>query len=245
MKEIMMELPKDINPCPIMEALFEVRFDSGLPGDAIFGIVYNSFKEEYPNLIKLPILQLPEQIRNSDPALVYNPHYQLRNDEFVVQIGPKVISIAKQKPYETWKPFHSKIVSTFKDVAGLNIITNISRIALKYINFFQDCNIVDNSNLTIALDGESLDSKAISLETKITMNNSVSILKVLTNATIAQNNTKMTGSIVDIDTVLAKIPENINLNDLGDYAATLHQDEKQLFYKILSEDYMKTLEVTY
>lgn len=241
----MMKLPKNISPCPIIEAIFEVRFDSGLPGDAIFGIAYNSFKEEYPNLIKLPILQLPEQIRNSDPALMYNPHYQLRNNNFIAQIGPKVISIAKQKPYGTWEIFYDKIVSTFKNVADLNIITNINRIALKYVNFFPNCNIIDNSNLTLSLGGVPLDSEAISLETTVTTIDSVSVLKILTNATITLNNTKMAGSIADIDTVLSKIPEDIDLNDLGRYATTLHQDEKQLFYKILSEDYMETLEVTY
>jgi len=59
-----MKIPKKIDPCPIVEAIVEIRFDSNLPGDAIFGVIYNQFKEDYPKFTKLPILQLPEAIRS-------------------------------------------------------------------------------------------------------------------------------------------------------------------------------------
>jgi len=44
-------LPVSINPCPIAEAIFEVRFETTYPGDAIFGIIYNPFKDEFPKPI--------------------------------------------------------------------------------------------------------------------------------------------------------------------------------------------------
>jgi uncharacterized protein (TIGR04255 family) len=69
-----MKLPKKISPCPIVEAIIEIRFDASLPGDAIFGIIYNMLKDEYTNLEKLPILELPDAIRTTDPNLMYSPH---------------------------------------------------------------------------------------------------------------------------------------------------------------------------
>jgi len=42
----MVPLPKSIETCPIIEAIFEIRFESTVPGDAIFGIIYNEFKTE-------------------------------------------------------------------------------------------------------------------------------------------------------------------------------------------------------
>ena len=40
---------------------------------AVFGIIYNLIKEEYRgNVINLPILQIPEQIREVDPNLFWD-----------------------------------------------------------------------------------------------------------------------------------------------------------------------------
>jgi uncharacterized protein (TIGR04255 family) len=68
------QLPKKISPCPITEAIVELRFESDIPNDAVFGIVYQDFKTDYPVLEDLPILQLPESIRKQDKALHYKPY---------------------------------------------------------------------------------------------------------------------------------------------------------------------------
>ena len=83
-----MKLPKKITPCPIVEAIVEVRFESDIPEDAIFGVIYSKFKEEYSDLEKTALLQLPEQIRSKDPSLKFKPYYKLRNENFILQIGP-------------------------------------------------------------------------------------------------------------------------------------------------------------
>ena len=89
-----MQLPKVISPCPIIEAIVEVRFDASIPSDAIFGVVYNEFKNDFPKKPEsLPITQLPEQIRNNEPNLLYKPHYRLSDSTFLLHVGQKVISI--------------------------------------------------------------------------------------------------------------------------------------------------------
>ena len=52
----MTEIPSKIDPCPIKEVAFEIRFTSSIPEDAIFGIVFDQFKEDYENKAEaLPI----------------------------------------------------------------------------------------------------------------------------------------------------------------------------------------------
>ena len=70
-----MQIPKKITPCPILEAIVEIRFEPEEPDDAIFGIIYNQFKKSFPEIEKLPILQIPDQFRSKDPNLIYKPHY--------------------------------------------------------------------------------------------------------------------------------------------------------------------------
>ena len=41
-----MKIPKRINPCPIIEAIVEIRFEANIPPDAVFGVIYNEYPEE-------------------------------------------------------------------------------------------------------------------------------------------------------------------------------------------------------
>ena len=61
-----MKIPKKITSCPLVETIVELRFESSLPPDAIFGVIYQKLKSDYPKVDKLPILQIPEEIRFKD-----------------------------------------------------------------------------------------------------------------------------------------------------------------------------------
>ena len=104
-----MKLPQKIEPCPIIDALFEIRFDTKMPLDAVFGIVYQIFAEEYNKPIDLPILEIPAVIRKEDPTLKYKPHHRMENDDFVLQIGPNMISFSSYPSYSGWYKFSNGI----------------------------------------------------------------------------------------------------------------------------------------
>ncbi len=46
---------------------------------AIFGVFFNALKDKYNKVEELPILQLPEQLRNQDPNLTHKPLYKISN----------------------------------------------------------------------------------------------------------------------------------------------------------------------
>ena len=77
------KLPSRLSNCPIIDALVELRFESNLNKSLIFGYMYKQIVElyphEYPNgVISLPVLQIPEAIRNSDPNMRFKPLYRLK-----------------------------------------------------------------------------------------------------------------------------------------------------------------------
>ena len=91
-----MKLPKKISPCPILEAIIEIRFSTTLPEDAseaFFGLVYQEISDEYPGIERLPILQLPEAVRNMDDSLKYQPYYRLKGDKFLINLSPRVFGL--------------------------------------------------------------------------------------------------------------------------------------------------------
>lgn len=100
-----MKVHKNLNPCPIVDALVEIRFKANFPPDAIYGIVFKTLKNKYPVTEDLPIMQLPSQARNSDPNLIGSPFYKFSNDDFTVQIGPTVMTVSSYPEYAGWEKF--------------------------------------------------------------------------------------------------------------------------------------------
>ena len=151
-----MDIPTKITPCPIVEAIAELRFVTNLPDDAVFGVIYNKFHNEFGKPDKLPVLQLPEAIRSQDQNLIYTPHYKFHEDAYIMQVGPKVLSLANIKEYVGWDTFSDKIKETFEKLSDLEIVDRIERFGLRYINLFADINIYEKSMLQIQLEDKNL-----------------------------------------------------------------------------------------
>src|SRR5687768_13516679 len=103
-------LPKKIEICPIIDAVIELRFESNLPPEIIPGIVYGKFGKRYPKTEKLPLMEVPSSLRDSDPNLMYSPVYKLFNESFIFQIGPRVFSVLCPKEYKGWTSFKAEIL---------------------------------------------------------------------------------------------------------------------------------------
>ena len=239
----MIKIPKKITPCPISEAIFEIRFDSVLPGDAIFGIFYKEFKDEYKEFIKLPILQFPEVVRSRDPNLIHSPHYKLQRDNFLLQIGPKVFSLVNFKEYSGWDTFSQKITDTINKIASTEVINIINRVGLRYINFFKDIDIYNKSNLKMMLNQKPFETSNFDLTAEIQTEKCTNRVKIANNALMGSPKEKAKGSIIDIDVVYKNIDNFFqNIKEVIDIS---HGDEKQLFFSLLNEEYIKTLNPEY
>ncbi len=235
------KLPISISPCPIIEAIFEIRFESYFPGDAIFGIVFNQFKDEFQNVEQLPILQLPAAIRNQDPNLKFSPHYKIKKDNFIIQIGPNVFSLTNIKEYCGWKVFSEKIFNTYNKVSELNLIKKQFRTALRYINILPDINIFENSNLGIKLNDRSLGANQINFTAEIPYEYGASNLKLINFAEVIFENQAVKGAIVDIDTHV----QQEKFDNFQDAVKCAHTAEKELFFKLLKQEFLNTLNPVY
>ncbi len=231
--------PKSIQPCPIIEALFELRFTSRIPSNAIFGMIYGVLQDKFPNAENLPILQIPEALRAKDPNFRFKPHYKIANSQLAVQIGPEVLSISCYPKYLGWNALFSEIISIIDEVKTLNIINNVERIGLRYINFFEN-NIFENIDLNISLKQEPINYKNTVIKTEIVEEQFKSILQIANN----QEYDGKQGSFIDIDT--------ISINDVSNFfvkkenlISLIHDTEKSVFYNLLNQDFLNTLNPEY
>ena len=228
------QLPKKISPCPILESIVEIRFDSHFPSDAIFGIIYNEFKTDYPNVQELPILQLPEIVRKQDPILKYKPYYKLSSDDkFLFQVGARTTSLINLSPYSGWGVFSGKIKDLVQRIKKLEIVSAYSRVGIRYRNGF-DCNILEKINLSLNMTGKSFTDLDSSIRLEVPTGKFISTLQIANNAQVTKAGAVVKGSVIDIDTYI----EN-PVNDIIDLIESGHSEEKKLFYTLLKKEFIE------
>jgi uncharacterized protein (TIGR04255 family) len=235
-----MRIPIKISPCPIQEAAVEIRFESNFPSDAVFGLIYNAFKSEYTGPTeKLPILQLPDFVRTKDPNLTYQPHYKLTKNGFILQIGPKVISINNVNKYVGWADYSKKIFKSIEKMKKLNLITKLVRIGIRYINFFE-LDIYKNINLDLKLSKKPFISEQLSIRSLLKTGRFLTNLQVLNHGNIFNKH----GSIIDIDTYIEKLNER-DFENLESVINEGHNKEKEVFFTLLKSDFLNQFHPEY
>ncbi|MGI8495536.1 MAG: TIGR04255 family protein [Pyrinomonadaceae bacterium] len=240
-----MTLPKQINPCPINQAVVGIRFNSSLPPDAVFGVVYNKLKDSYKSAEQLPILQIPEAVRNNDSNLLYQPHYKLTRDHFAFQVGPKVISLAvTDQKYTTWESYYEEIQSVFEKIKEIEFISDVVRVGLRYINFFAD-DIWKNININVRVIENEIAGEEIFLRTVLDRDEYKVMLQAGNQLNLEENNQVVgRASIIDIDTSIEG--ENINFfEDMRSILEKCHSIEKEIFFGLLKDDFKDSLNPEY
>ncbi len=239
-----MKLPKKISKCPIIDAVIEIRFESSINSNAIFGIIYSCLQAEYPKVETLPILQVPEPLRENDPVFKYKPHYKISDDQYTIQIGSDVIAFGSVIPYPGWTEFSRKFQSNFDNILKTGIIHKVIRLGVRYINYF-DNNIFDNVILEFKSTDNilNLPTGNTVIRTDVPCNSYTSTLQITNNAKIDPEN-EIVGSLIDIDTF--KIYQDMSfLNSYKSEIQNAHNIEKELFFSILKQDYINSLEPVY
>lgn len=239
-------LPITLEKCPIVDSLIEIRFEANFFKNAVFGLIYDVLKDDFSGrpVTSLPILQMPEQLRDIDPNLHFKPHYSLMDEHFVVQIGPDVLSIAAKNPYPGWKVFSAYAFSVIDRVIKKNIIKKVLRIGHRYINFF-DSDILPNLTIKLELQDSTYSLKNSLIRSVIEdVDGFVHTLQISNDAQYNNNEKNTSGSIIDIDTF-----KEFRMNDITNYdnsnINTAHDLEKKLFFSLLKDSFLKELSPKY
>ena len=236
-----MKLPIRLEKCPLIDCIIEVRFDTNIVKSAVFGLIYKQIQSDYPgNVINLPISQLPEAIRMSDPNLKYKPLYRIEGDKTVIQIGPDVINLSSKIPYIGWDEFLRIAKKVLNKAFESGAIGYISRLGHRYINFV-DRDIT--SELAMSFKFENIDMQTVNSFNVRTTLAQGEYLNNLSLTNDGQFNGKR-GSLIDIDT-FREYHDDYFMNHMEEELQKAHQSEKMLFFSLLKESLLATLKPIY
>ncbi len=113
--------------CPIVETTMDIYCTFQIPNDAVIGVIYNLLQQTEIGVLKLeklPISNIPEEIRKSDPNLRNRPTHQIICNEGVILIGANSLSFGILPPYKSWEvsqAFIRKVLTFIKNAPIIKV----------------------------------------------------------------------------------------------------------------------------
>jgi uncharacterized protein (TIGR04255 family) len=240
-----LRLPTKIDD-PILEAGVEIRFTTSYPHEAIFGLLYNKIRDKYPLNERLPIVQMPEEARFSIPALQFQPYYRFKNPQtnYVVQVGASMLSVSVLRPYAGWRALFAETNYVIEQLNSLNIINLVQRCSLKYIDVF-GADIFSAIKLNISAEPFEIRSSEMMFQSVFRRGEFQCLLQLNNAVQIVMDGRNITnGSLLDLEA----IRDTKEIDFFSDYTSILnaaHQAQKEIFFSLLKEDVLNTLNPTY
>jgi len=236
--------PLKLSPVPIISAVVEIKFIPNIPNDAVFGVLYPLLNQKFPNLNKLPILQVPSDIRDRDPQFMNSPHYELSNGKtniLKVLLGPGVLAIVFNKinnEYPGWTEYIEKeIQKIYSDVFDSKIVKSITRFGIRYTDFF-DTNIFENTEFHILQDDYNIAlNEKVQIIRSFEKENFMHNVVLSNNAGINIDGINKIGSIIDIDSYIDNPDDNFQ-NEYKKYLSNGHTINKKQFFTILKKEFI-------
>ena len=211
----------------------------------MFGVVFAAVKELFDSNSKLPIVELPETIRNEDPNLRYQALYELRKGSKIrLRVGPRVLTFANTRPYVGWTDWFGFIRSVLSRLEKTKVLEFAERLGIRYINLFEQ-SILDKVNLSVSINGVDLSDQTTTPRTEFHDGDITKVLQVSNRVQVTLEGKKVNGSVIDIDCLHLFGRERSFYEAYPDIAVSAHQAEKKLFFGLLKPEFLETLNPAY
>lgn len=235
-----MKIPRKIND-RLKNAIVQIHFESNLPSGAILGYFHQIFNKEVQFMAsRTPIISNGKiiGIEEATPIIVTN------DKNFTILIQDNTITFDLVDGYKGWDIYVENIKKYMSPIFESNIINKINQIGVRYISNFDEIMIYDHINANINLAFVKTDFKGQS-RFEFSNNNSTVILNLISGSIIAnsKNETPKLGSIIDIDVI--QKPNISSIGELVKIVNEIHEVEKSIFFSLLKESFLSTLNPIY
>lgn len=244
------ELPIKLNADPIIDAVIEIRVKASQPlGSLMPGVLLKANDVGFVQSQQLPAANIPEQIRRSDPNLMYQPLIKIElEDGFSLLVGDQVLAIVSPIPYVGGDKFKNKALQVIRVLLDLSVVESVQRVSIKYTDFLEANSLqeLDNYlNLDFKLGNtHTPEINGYDLNFHITKKNLLHLIRLVALTRLGNN---QEGMVLDIDTI-----KQINSTDIQDFKESLfqtldeiHTKSKAKFFSLLTKKALDKLEAVY
>ena len=237
-------LPTKITPCPIVEAILEIRFVTSESWRTLPGLLYAKIRERYPEQRDLSLAQLPEEIRRQQVGFANLPLMQFLSSDFLVQFGPRVVSlVTKPNSYPGWTALEKEMTWLLAQLQECGFISESERLGVRYINFLPQ-NVFEQLILSVTVSQHQLTSGETSVTNVLRKKPFTARLHVANSAILGSETDVRKGSVIDIDVWLGPLDFDLFTNELAKINEA-HRFEKEIFFGLLKPEFLSSLAPAY
>ena len=236
-----MQLPKSISPNPLFISTIEIRFSSNITKSELLQKMILTFADEFSDLEQSKI---PEDLKQQENQFKYSADYILSNNDYHLSFATNSISFEHNSEYKYWDTYFDFIKKSLDKIFNLKFIDKIERCGVRYGSMLDG--LVDPAIALIdipKLEINGMQSEFGGFKSTFSTQMSNLYLQITPNSKIVKQGEERRGLYIDIDSSLSKeLEPNQEIFSIID---TLHKDQKQLFFGLLKEEYIKTLNPQY
>jgi uncharacterized protein (TIGR04255 family) len=237
-------LPVRIEPCPIVEAIFEARFVGPESWVTLPGLFYAQVRDKYTEQKNLPLAQIPEEFRRRDPALQHLPLMQFLSKDFLIQLGPRVVSlVTKPNAYPGWPAIREELEWVVQRIKESGFVEETERLGVRYVDFF-DGDVFSGLRLHLAVNEHPLLGAQTDVTTVLRRGSLAIRLRVTNGAIVGTAQGPKPGSVLDVDAWFGAPEADLFENGLARFGEA-HDTIKGLFFGLLKPELLATFNPVY
>lgn len=235
-------LPTRISPCPIIEAILEIRFVTTTSWRLMPGLFYREISDRYAEPEDLPLGKMPEELRRGDARLAHQPLTRFDGKPFSIHFGPRVVSLIAAGEYPGWSAVRDEMRWLLDRLQATGIVLEGDRLGMRYVDFFGG-NLFPNLVVETKCAHQPVEAE-MNLTTVFKKGGFHARL-ILNNSVLVENGGETkAGSVFDLDLFLPASKFELFEDGLEKFEEA-HRLNKEVFFGLLKPEFLDKLNPEY
>ena len=247
-------MPKDGSAIPsklkhdfIVEAVFELRFETSTFPEVLFGRLadyapWKGFRQD-----QMPAYGIPAVIRQTDPNLRFQPVLQLSGEDGgrSVRVGQQVASYHRIAPYVGWQRFSAELEEFFEVLFSKSESLSASRLGIRYINAakadLHGVSSITDLNLQVTVAEEKIGKNVNVNYMREHPRDTQSVVRIATPDFVVGTLPPGTSLMIDVDVFTKPGFKAGAATEVKEWAEFAHAQEKEQFFALLKPETKEAL----
>jgi uncharacterized protein (TIGR04255 family) len=234
-----MPFPKKISPDLLKDSIVEIRFTTKLEQRLlILGLLSRSLSDKgFKLMTSSGDSQKPKGGQITVNLLPTQPTFY--NDHITCKITPLGFMFNCKEKYIGWEKYKVEIASIINSVEEVGIVSSYYRVGLRYINTISSGLVFAKTSDNIKVTFKDFEIQNTNLKTEILQEEFKILVNIGDDYVIQTSQEKV--SLFDIDVIHEKPDGYASADELLIVLDDCHTKEKQLFFTLLNENFVATL----
>jgi uncharacterized protein (TIGR04255 family) len=229
-----MKIPKKIFPDNISNAILEIKYEASIPFEIMVGYIFKALDDTY--------FYTNRYTNEKEKTNLNGINLFLKND-IKIEILPNSIVFNCIDKYVGWDNYKIVIGDFLEQINRLEEIISYTQIGLRYISEYPNKELEECSNFEFSFGMKDVKSKSYIFRSEFNIRDFIVFLGLQHKVKLDASNKFLT--LIDIDVIKKGLLVKKDVKMLLEQIEDSHNIEKEVFFKVLKNEFLQTLSPEY